>query len=97
MTGPANAIPGLVTTEELEDAFRSMYPAASDQELAARMACFLEEVPAKTVLDDGALTQAGTDDEWRAALQEWIARLKELAGNAYPPTPTRKADNKKER
>ncbi len=58
--------PKLVTTEDLEQMFRRKYPRATDQQIAALMAAFLEEVPAQAVLDDGGLTRADAIEEgWR--------------------------------
>jgi hypothetical protein len=78
--------PDLVTTEDLEQYFRETYPRATDQEIAALMAEFLEEVAAQALLDDGGLTRADAiEDGWREAVAGWIGELKEFAGNAYPP------------
>ena len=77
---------GLVTPENLEQVFRDMYPTATDEQIAALMAAFLEEVPAQAVLDDGGLTRADAIDAgWSEALAAWIGELKEFAGDAYPP------------
>ena len=82
---------GLVTPENLEQVFRDMYPTATDEQIAALMAAFLEEVPAQAVLDDGGLTRADAIDEgWREALAAWIGELKEFAGDAYPPEASRR-------
>ncbi|NUZ09119.1 hypothetical protein [Piscinibacter koreensis] len=76
----------LLTTEDLEEAFRSKYPSATDQQIAALMAAFLEEVPGQAVLDDGGFTGADAIGEgWPDALAAWIRELKEFAGDAYPP------------
>ena len=78
--------PDLVTTEDLEQYFREKYPRATDQQIAALMAEFLEEVAAQALLDDGGLTRADAiKDGWREAVAAWIGELKEFAGNAYPP------------
>jgi len=78
--------PDLVTTEDLEQYFREKYPRATDQQIAALMAAFLEEVAAQALLDDGGLTRADAiEDGWREAVAAWIGELKEFAGNAYPP------------
>jgi len=78
--------PDLVTTEDLEQYFREKYPRATDQQIAALMAEFLEEVAAQALLDDGGLTRADAiEDGWREAVAAWIGELKEFAGNAYPP------------
>ncbi len=76
----------LVSTEHLEQTFRAMYPRATDQEIAALMAAFLEEVPAHAVLDDGGLAPADAiEDSWAEMVDAWIGKLKEFAGDAYPP------------
>ena len=78
--------PKLVTTEDLEQMFRRKYPRATDQQIAALMAAFLEEVPAQAVLDDGGLTRADAIEEgWSETVAAWIAELKDFAGDAYPP------------
>jgi hypothetical protein len=78
--------PKLVTTEDLEQVFRGKYPKATDQQIAALMAAFLEEVPAQAVLDDGGLTRADAIEEgWRETVAAWIGELKKFAGDAYPP------------
>ena len=76
----------LVTTEDLEQVFRDTYPSATDQEIAALMAAFLEELPAQAVLDDGGLTRADAIEEgWSDQRAAWIDELKKFAGDAYPP------------
>jgi len=78
--------PKLVTTEDLEQMFRRKYPRATDQQIAALMAAFLEEVPAQAVLDDGGLTRADAIEEgWSETVAAWITELKDFAGDAYPP------------
>jgi len=76
----------LVTTEDLEQWFRDAYPSATDQDIAALMAAYLEEVPAQAVLDDGGLGSADAiQDGWPEERAAWIRELKEFAGDAYPP------------
>ena len=75
-----------VTTDDLEQYFRGLFPSATDEEIAALMAAFLEEVPAHAVLDDGSLGSADAiQDGWPEELARWIRELKEFAGDAYPP------------
>ena len=82
----------LVTSEDLEQWFRDTYPGATDQDIAAFMAAFLEEVPAQAVLDDGGLTRADAIEEsWPEKRAAWIDELKKFAGDAYPPQTLRRA------
>jgi hypothetical protein len=75
----------LVTTDDLEQTFRGMYPKATDQQIAALMAAFLEEVPAQAVLDDGDLTPADAIEEgWREKVAACIDEL-----TKFPGAPTR--------
>jgi len=75
-----------VTPEDLEQVFRRNYPRATDQQIAALMAAFLEEVPAQAVLDDGGSPRADAiEEDWPEAVAAWVDELKKFAGDAYPP------------
>lgn len=90
MNTPTPSQDGLLDAEDLRSAFEAQFPDADDQEIAALMAAFLEDVPAVTTTDDGAHV-AQTDPAEQAAIQSWIADLKAFAGNAYPPHSERSA------
>jgi hypothetical protein len=79
----------LIFEDDLEGEFRRRYSDANDRQIAALMASFLEQVPPVTPCDDGSdVASLAVDEELRAELAQWIASLKEYAGDAYPPAAT---------
>ncbi|RTL35470.1 MAG: hypothetical protein EKK53_24260 [Burkholderiales bacterium] len=75
---------GLYDAQDLLGAFHAQFPDANDQEIAALLAAFLEDVSPVTTTDDG-LEVEQTDADELAAVRAWISELKAFAGDAYPP------------
>ena len=75
-----------VEADELYGLFRQNFPFASEQEIAALVAQFVESVPPTvTVTDDGAvLPNSHEPPEEEVNRLEWLGRLREFAGDAYP-------------
>ena len=73
--------------DELRATIEGMMPGASQQQVAATMAVFLEEQPPDFVMSDDGVPVVPTDESFTAEeianYNAYIAKLKEFAGEEY--------------